>query len=69
MKDYQQRVVDEKKELDGRLAKLDDFIENAPLFGTVDPPEQYRLRKQRALMRDLSELLGDRIAAFPKEVA
>jgi hypothetical protein len=63
MQPFQQRVVDEKKELDERLAKLNDFWNN-PIFGTLPDAEKVRLEKQSLLMQSYSEILGERIAAF-----
>lgn len=66
MKEYQ-RVVEEKKDLDTKLEELDGFIEGDPEFEKVDGEEKVRLRKQRTFMQNYSEILGERIAAFPKE--
>lgn len=63
---HQQRVVEEKRELDERLAKLVDFIENNPTFKStvLIEAERNRLRRQRTKMEELSQILGERIAAF-----
>ena len=63
MKDYQQRVVDEKIELDEKLTKLIAFI-LSPAFENVDGLERSRLLQQRDIMNALSSILGERIAAF-----
>jgi hypothetical protein len=60
---HQQRVVDEKAELDERFEKLRAFI-RTPTFNGVDGAEQDRLCQQVAVMGRLSDILGDRIAAF-----
>jgi hypothetical protein len=43
MEPYQQRVIDEKAELDEKANKLSDFIGNNPLFEKIDTAEQARL--------------------------
>ena len=68
MKAHEQRVVDEKRELDDRLEKLLNFIEasNQPdVFGTLPEAEQSRLRIQYSVMQSYSTVLGERIAHFP----
>lgn len=65
MKPHEQRVVDEKADLDGRIGRLNGFFGSQP-FDFLTPAEQGRLRKQAVLMQELSVLLGERIANFPK---
>jgi hypothetical protein len=52
MKDFQQRVVDEKSELDGKVEKLTAFLN-----GTVAHAEQQS--RGLALVAELRELLGE----------
>lgn len=61
---HQQRVVTEKAELDTKATALSEFIGNSPIFNTLDPAEQERLREQCEVMWQYSEILGARIAAF-----
>jgi len=61
---HQQRVVDEKNELDEKATKLSAFIGESPVFVTLDPEEQERMQVQNDLMWQYSEVLGQRIAAF-----
>lgn len=61
---HQQRVVDEKAELDTKATALSNFIGQSPIFETVDPTEQERLKVQNDIMWRYSEILGLRIAAF-----
>jgi len=63
MQPHQQRVVDEKAELDEKLTKLDAFG-RTPLFASLPPDEQGRLNRQHSLMEQYSAVLGERIAAF-----
>lgn len=60
---YQQRVVDEKAELDERLGKLQAFL-GTPQCLSLSFDERGRLAVQAELMRSLSDVLGERIAAF-----
>lgn len=64
MHPYQQRVIDEKSELDKRINALLDFVTNRHVFLTLDKDEQDRMLKQGRLMEQLSEVLGQRIEAF-----
>jgi len=63
LQQHQQRVVDEKTELDTKLAKLLTFLDGA-IFKSLDPDEQGRLTIQAGVMDKYSEILGQRIAAF-----
>jgi hypothetical protein len=60
---HQQRVVDEKAELDERLAKLIPFLDTA-IFAGLDDAEKSLLRQQSHAMACLSAILGERIDAF-----
>ena len=62
---HQQRVIDEKKELDDKATKLSQFIGTNPVFETIDDEEQERMKEQCEIMWQYSEILGKRIAAFP----
>jgi len=61
---HQQRVVDEKAELDTKANALSNFIGLSPIFETLDAAEQERQKVQIDLMWRYSEILGARIAAF-----
>ena len=62
----QQRVVDEKAELDTKATALSQFISLNPIFTSLDPAEQERLKLQNDIMWQYSKVLGERIAAFTK---
>lgn len=64
MQDYQQRVVNEKGELDEKLGKLELFIEHSETYQELDPAEQSRLKRQRNIMINYSSVLAERIGAF-----
>lgn len=61
---HQQRVLDEKQELDIRITKLDEFIQRNSLFDQLPEAEQARMKRQLDVMHELSTILGERIAAF-----
>jgi hypothetical protein len=61
---HQQRVIDEKRELDEKLSKLGDFIEGNAIFATLPVSEQMDLKSQRVVMQTYSCILSDRIARF-----
>lgn len=61
---HQQRVIDEKAARDGEISRLAVFIDSNPVFPQLPADEQARLRRQLDVMRELSVILGDRIAAF-----
>jgi predicted NUDIX family phosphoesterase len=60
---HQDRVVQEKDELDAKIAKLDSFIEGE-VYGRLQAEEQSRLNRQRLYMSQYSDVLTERIAAF-----
>jgi len=64
MKPYQQRVVDEKAELDKKAKALSNFIGLNDDFDNIDPDEQERMMEQCETMWQYSEILGSRISAF-----
>lgn len=62
---HQQRVVQEKEELDEKLSKLSAFIDSPNFTITVkDENEIARLVCQEEIMKDYSEILAERIASF-----
>lgn len=61
---HQQRVVDEKIELDKKRALLDNFIGNNPIYKTLSIEEQFRLSDQYMYMSQYSEVLTKRIGEF-----
>ncbi len=64
MKDYQQRVVDEKIELDKKANALSQFIGADPRFDDIDPIDQELMKEQCEAMWLYSEILGKRIFRF-----
>lgn len=65
MQEYQQRVVQEKAELDLKIAKLDAFLGQQGFASKVpDESERSRLTSQFAVMTEYSRILGERIENF-----
>ncbi|WP_204249977.1 crAss001_48 related protein [Rhodoferax koreense] len=60
---HQQRVIDEKKDLDEKLQKLSAFY-STPIFHGLPESEQTRLLRQGVAMRAYSQVLGERIGEF-----
>lgn len=63
MKPYQQRVIDEKTELDERLSKLEAFRET-DAWDQLPDEDQDLLINQTVIMHQYSEVLERRIARF-----
>lgn len=61
---YQQRVIDEKAELDVKIQKLTEFL-SSDKSESVEADEKDRMKWQLDIMEDYSEVLGERIANFP----
>ncbi len=64
MQAYQERVIAERAENEVRLDKLTKFLVS-DTFSTLPQAERDRLVKQAHLMTQLSDVLAERIAAFP----
>lgn len=63
LKPHQQRLVEEKAELDAKLENLNAFG-RGELFASLPSAEQERLNRQSEIMDQYSVVLGERIAAF-----
>ena len=62
---HQNRVIEEKADLDLKREKLGQF-KNTATFYRLPWQEQERLNTQAHIMTMYSAVLGERIAAFPK---
>lgn len=60
---YQQRVVDEREELDTRLGNLMVFIKT-PGFHALDGADRALLKEQAEVMAEYSRILTKRIGRF-----
>jgi hypothetical protein len=61
--EYQQRVKQERQELDKKIESLTAFI-GTPTYHEMDPHDQFLLRLQLVSMSEYSWILGERIARF-----
>jgi hypothetical protein len=61
--DWQQRVIDECRELNDRLGKLCDYMAT-DAYRALDEISRHLLGKQLGYMRDCAHILGMRIARF-----
>ena len=59
--DYIQRMIDEKKELDGRIAKLVAFRYSEKADEILDDEQKYLMNNQFEAMTRYSDTLGRRI--------
>lgn len=60
---HQLRVVQEKADLDTKLAALKSFVAG-DIFPTINKAEQDHLVRQAEAMEQYSSILGERIAIF-----
>lgn len=60
---HQQRVVEEKDELDTKLGKLRAFFDTQT-FLSLPEDERRRLMRQSVVMTEYSTILGERITGF-----
>lgn len=61
---HQQRVIDEKRDLDEKRTKLLEFIQNSPIYATLNESDQTLLTEQFEVMTHYSVILGSRIEHF-----
>ena len=61
---HQQRVVDEKRELDEKIEKLRAFITKSDVFQSLRSAEARLLVQQYGHMQSYSDVLTDRISLF-----
>lgn len=67
LKPFQQRVVEEKRDLDEKLEKLKKYIDFSEIYPCLIEAERNRLMEQCICMERYSEILSERIAAFNEE--
>jgi hypothetical protein len=63
MQPHQERVINEKSELDEKLAKLHKFL-HSDFYQQLSSDERMRLLRQSIHMEDYTKVLGERIVAF-----
>lgn len=65
MKDFQKRVIEEKEELDSKIKKLQNFIEeDGDIWNSLNLYEQSDLVDQLEYMKGYTEILQQRINRF-----
>jgi hypothetical protein len=67
MSTFKERLLNEKKELDEKSVKLEDFI-NGEQYSKIDPVQMSLLNIQLNAMGTYSQCLLERIAWLEKEV-
>jgi hypothetical protein len=66
MEPFQQRVVEERRELYDKCEKLNAFIPTQ-MFQQLPIAEQVRMRMQLLIMNQYAQILAERIAEFHKK--
>ena len=61
---HQQRVVEEKEELDVKIKALQTFIERNEMFYPMSTEEKSDMRRQLHMMETYSQILQRRINRF-----
>lgn len=65
MKPYQERVIEERAQLGGRIQRLAEFL-GGPRDMPVDPQELSRMRIQLEIMKAYEAVLKERIGFFSR---
>lgn len=68
MEDWQKRVIDEKKELDARIGRLEAMLDTPRLRTAVSLRQFDLMRRQLAYMQAYSSTLAQRIHDFTTDV-
>ena len=63
MEAWQERIIQERAQLDERLAKLNEFMGSEALL-KLSSDEQQRLRYQHHYMTRYSDILAERVASW-----
>lgn len=61
MKDWQERLMDERTALDDKLLRLELFIKKSDVYEGLDKDDKQLLLEQRDVMQQYSEILDKRI--------
>lgn len=62
MQPHQQRVIDEKQELDNKIEKLNAFTNSSEIYKGLPVEDQKLLQQQKVHMANYSLVLAQRIA-------
>ncbi len=68
MEPYQQRVVAEKADLDGKILALRQFL-GTPAFEDLEAYQRFLLNRQLGSMSTYSHILGERIRTVTRRRA
>lgn len=61
MKSWLERVREEKKDLDSKIAKLENFMQDVPNNLSISIHSMYLMSEQLVVMKRYSYILGERI--------
>lgn len=67
MKSWLERVREEKKDLDYKIAKLEVFMRNVPNDLSISIHSMYLMSEQLVVMKRYSYILGERIKEGEKK--
>lgn len=67
MKSLKEKLIDEKKDLDGKLSRLNTFLESKELSSEVDQTHKELLVEQSKIMTEYSHILRKRIFLLERE--
>lgn len=67
MKSLKEKLVEEKKDLDEKLDRLNSFLENKELSSDVDETHKELLIEQSKVMTEYSHILRKRIFLLERE--
>ncbi len=67
MKSLKEKLVEEKKDLDEKLDRLNSFLENKELSSEVDETHKELLVEQSKVMTEYSNILRKRIFLLERE--
>lgn len=67
MKSLKEKLVEEKKDLDEKLSRLNSFLENKELSSDVDETHKELLVEQSKIMTEYSHILRKRIFLLERE--
>ena len=67
MKSLKEKLIDEKKDLDGKLSRLNTFLESKELSREVDQTHKELLVEQSKAMTEYSHILRKRIFLLERE--
>lgn len=64
LEDWQQRVIDERDELESKMQKVHMFMTTSKEYQKIAYEQQELIRRQYSCMNDYYKILGARITTF-----